>query len=429
MIAALSIAAGIVAGLALAAFFAACEGAFFQLSPPSDRDAVDPGARPSRAGRLLARQDRLQSAIELGHLLGVVWVAGLAWELARLATGGRPGPLGLLITIPLVGFLVVVVAELVPKALGMGRAAAWAERASPVVAAWQTVLTPVIALGAALGRLTERCVPAASPVLAVESDELRTIVAESTEQSDLELGERQMITSIFAFGETTVREVMTPRTDVVAIESTTPVEAVIEGVRESEHSRVPIFEKSLDRILGVVYAKDLLAIVHGLSEPPRRLSEILWPATFVPEAKRIDDLLRQFQREEIHMAVVVDEYGGTAGIVTLEDILEELVGEIQDEYDQEEPMVVPLERGVLRLDGRLDADDFNELTGSRLEAEEVETMGGLVARELARVAEGGETVEIGDWVFEVETVEGHRIVRLLAWPREETAVDERGNGR
>jgi CBS domain containing-hemolysin-like protein len=123
---------------------------------------------------------------------------------------------------------------------------------------------------------------------------------------------------------------------------------------------------------------------------------------------------------------VIDEYGGTAGIVTLEDILEELVGEIQDEYDAEEPLVVPMEDGVLRLDGRLDADDFNDFTGSAISAEDVDTIGGLVARELARMAKQGDAVEIEDWVFEVETVEGKRITRLLAWPREETG--ENGGG-
>ena len=232
-----------------------------------------------------------------------------------------------------------------------------------------------------------------------------------------------MISSIFAFGETTVREVMTPRTDIVAIEASTPWESVIAYARESERSRIPVYEETLDAILGVVYAKDLLAIAHGAAEAPARLTDILVEATFVPEAKKIDDLLREFQRGNIHMAVVIDEYGGTAGIVTLEDILEELVGEIQDEYDIEEPLVVPLEDGVLRLDGRLDADDFNDLTGGDIEADEVETVGGLVARELARVAAVGDTVAIGDWEFEVEAVEGKRIVRLLAWPREETGKE------
>jgi CBS domain containing-hemolysin-like protein len=233
-----------------------------------------------------------------------------------------------------------------------------------------------------------------------------------------------MITSIFAFGETTVREVMTPRTDIVALEITAPWDEIMATVRESERSRVPVYEESLDRIVGLVYAKDLLAIAHGLAEPPERLTEILWDAAFVPEAKKIDDLLRQFQGEEIHMAVVVDEYGGTAGIVTLEDILEELVGEIQDEYDVEEPLLAPLEDGVLRLDGRLDADDFNDFTGSTIEADDVETMGGLVARELARVAAVGDTVRMGDWAFEVESVEGKRITRLLAWPLEGSPAEE-----
>ena len=235
----------------------------------------------------------------------------------------------------------------------------------------------------------------------------------------IELGEREMITSIFAFGETVVREVMTPRTDIVALDAVTPWDRVLDYTRENERSRIPVYEESLDSILGIVYAKDLLAIAHRAAEPPGRLADLAVEATFVPEAKKIDDLLREFQRGHIHMAVVVDEYGGTAGIVTLEDILEELVGEIQDEYDIEEPLCVPLEHGVLRLDGRLDADDFNDLTGSDIEFEDVETVGGLVARELARVAAAGDRVTVGDWEFEVESVDGKRIARLLAWPRED----------
>jgi CBS domain containing-hemolysin-like protein len=422
----LAIIGGILAGLLVAGFFAACEGAFFQLSTPSGREAPDRGAGASRAGRLLERPDRLQGALELGHLLGVVWVAALFWALARRVLDGAPPIVVWTATILAAGFVVVVAGELAPKAFGMQRAAWWASRASLVVAIWRTALTPVVALAAALGRVTERLVHSASQPAPLASDDLRTMVAKTTESSEFEVGEREMITSIFAFGETTVREVMTPRTDVVAIEATAPWEEVVATVRENERSRVPVYEESLDRIIGLVYAKDLLAIAHGLAEPPERLADILWEVTFVPEAKKIDDVLRQFQLEEIHMAVVVDEYGGTAGIVTLEDILEELVGEIQDEYDIEEPLVMPLEHGVLRIDGRLDADDFNDLTGSGIEADDVETMGGLVARELARVAEDGDTVAIGDWVFEVEAVEGKRITRLLAWPREDTAPENGG---
>ncbi|CAN5856410.1 CNNM domain-containing protein [soil metagenome] len=418
------IGAGIVAGLAVAGFFAACEGAFFQLATPTGRDGSgrDPGS--SRTARLLERPDRLQAAIELGHLLGVAWVSALVWVLARRVLAGAPELVALAASILIAGFVVVVVGELAPKALGMQRSASWAARVSPAIVAWRALLTPIIAVAAALGRATERIVPAATQTAPPASDDLRTLVAETSERSELEVGEREMITSIFAFGETTVREVMTPRTDIVAVDVELPWDEVMGTVRESERSRVPVYEESLDDIVGMVYAKDLLAIAHGLADPPAGLAEILWEVTFVPEAKKIDELLRQFQQQEIHMAVVVDEYGGTAGIVTLEDILEELVGEIQDEYDVEEPLVAPLEDGVLRLDGRLDADDFNDFTGTGIEAEDVETMGGLVARELARVAEVGDTVEVGDWTFEVEAVEGNRITRLLAWPREEAAAEE-----
>ncbi|HET6360996.1 MAG TPA: hemolysin family protein [Gemmatimonadota bacterium] len=421
----MAIVLGIVGGLAVSAFFAACEGAFFQLSSPDDGEPPERGSAAARTAKLLEHPERLQGAIELGHMLGVIWVTALAWFLARRFLVGYPAPLTWTVVVLAIAFVVVVVAELAPKALGMQGGVAWASRAGPVVLAWRTLLTPVVAVAAAIGRVAERILPPV-PQPSLDSEDIRTMVAETTERSELESGEREMISSIFAFGETTVREVMTPRTDLVAVEASKPLSEIVAIVRESERSRVPVYRETLDEIIGVVYAKDLLAITHGLAEPPIRLPEILWDATFVPEAKKIDDLLRQFQHEQIHMAVVIDEYGGTAGIVTLEDILEELVGEIQDEYDVEEPLVVPLEDGVLRLDGRLDADDFNDFTGSGIGAEDIETIGGLVARELARVARHGDTVEIGDWIFEVEAVEGKRITRLLAWPREESAEDGGG---
>lgn len=421
MSAALATAAGILAGLGVAAFFAACEGAYFQLTIASGRETSQP---ENRLERLLSRPERLQSALELGHLLGVVWTSALSWALIRVLTGDLAPVPRVAIAIAVAAFPVVVLGELAPKGFGMERAGPWAARTATIFAAWQTLVAPFVRMANALARFVERAFPPASSGARLESDELRTMVAETTETAEIELGEREMITSIFAFGETTVREVMTPRTDIVALEAATAWDRVLDYARDNERSRVPVYEESLDSIQGIVYAKDLLAIAHRAADPPPRLVDLAVEATFVPEAKKIDDLLREFQSGHIHMAVVVDEYGGTAGIVTLEDILEELVGEIQDEYDVEEPLCVPLEDGVLRLDGRLDADDFNDLTGSDLDFADVETMGGLVARELARVAAVGDRVAIGDWEFQVETVDGKRIVRLLA--RQKAVGDEAG---
>ena len=223
-----------------------------------------------------------------------------------------------------------------------------------------------------------------------------------------------MITSIFGFGETTAREVMTPRTDIFALDAGAPVREAIDHVREAEHSRVLVYRGDLDVVAGYLHARDLLAVAYGLAPLPDSLAPLVQEAFFVPEGKRIDDLLRDFQAG-VSFAVVVDEYGGTAGIMTLEDVLEEMVGEIQDEYDQEPPLVVPLADGSLDVDGRLDADDFHDLTGAWVESEgSAETIGGLVARELGRVPQGGESVRIGDWIFEVEAVAGKRVTRVRA---------------
>lgn len=414
MIDLLPLVAGAAVGLAGAAFFAAAEGALFALSAPSDAAFGESDRSASaRLARLLRRPGRLQHGIALGHLLAVVWTAALGWEIARRLFGGDPGPVGWAGAWLATGFVVLVVAEMAPKALAVERPGAWARRAGPVLEAWNRILFPVTAPIAALSRAIDRIVGPPAAGEALTSQEVRSLVAETSARTDLDIAERRMITSIFAFGDTTVREVMTPRPDLVAIEASTPWKEAAETIRAAEHSRVPVYRESLDEVVGVLYAKDLLPIVHGLVAP-RPVVEMVRPPTFVPEAKKIDEALREFQRDRVHLAVVVDEYGGTAGIVTLEDVLEELVGEIQDEYDREEPMVVPLSDGSLRIDAGLDVDDFNELTGSGLEAEGVDTIGGIVAKELGRVARGGEVAEIDGWRFVVEGIEGKRIVRLRA---------------
>lgn len=405
--------------LAMAAFFAACEGAFLALSAGPEKSFAETASRRALpAESLLARSDRLQHGITLGHLLGVVWFVALAWLAVRRVAGAEAGLAVFVVSALMIALIVLVPIEIVSKALSMERPGGWARSASPLLAAWMAITFPVTApLAWLIQRSRAARTAGALPAAAVlTSENMRSMVARTSGQSGIEQDQRQMITSIFSFGETTVREVMTPRPDIVSIDIRTSLPETVRQIREAEHSRVPVHEENLDAIIGVLYAKDFLAMAHGQAAFPADLRGLLREPTFVPEAKRIDDLLREFQADRIHLAVVVDEYGGTAGIVTLEDILEELVGEIQDEYDREDPLVERLDGGVLRLDGRLDFDDFNELTGSRFEAEGVETIGGLVGRELGRVATGGEEVAIGDWVFRVEAVDGKRIVKVLARP-------------
>jgi len=424
--------AGLALGLAAAAFFAACEGAFVALAQHGESGRGHAGSRPARGEtmglrRLLRDPERLQHAIAIGHLVSVGWIAALTWLAVATRLGTRPAALSPWTWIALVlltAFVVHVAGEQVPKALAHVSPRGWARGAEPALLPWHVALLPVTSLAAGLAGVVSRAVGSPPPAEeAMTSREVQTMVAETSARAEIEAEERQMITSIFAFGETTAREVMTPRTGVFALEVETSIDEAVRRAREAEHSRIPVYRGTLDAIVGLLQAKDLLAIAHGIVPSPPSLGDLLREVTFVPEGKKIDDLLRELQRDRVHMAIVADEYGGTAGIVTIEDILEELVGEIQDEYDREAPLVVPLPDGALSVDGRLDADDFNELTGSDLDTEgSVETIGGLVARELAHVPQTGEAVRIGPWTFLVETVEAKRVTRVRAWrpePEEE----------
>ena len=418
-----AIALGLVVSLAAAAFFAACEGSLLARGTSTDE-------RTSGGGAATRRDESLSNAAAFGHLLSVVWFGALVWAAAATGFGTRPVEAlpwwGWLPVLVAAAFVVHAVGEQVPRAIVTDAPRAWAGRTTPLLSIWRAIVTPIVAPVGVLARMAGRF--AGSPTVDTEpftSREMQSIVDETSARAALEAEERQMITSIFAFGETTAREVMTPRTDIVALEVEIPIADAISRVRSAEHSRVPVYRESLDAVVGILYAKDLLSIAHGHVSPPASLNSLLREATFIPEAKKIDDLLREFQRQRIHMAVVIDEYGGTAGIVTLEDILEELVGEIQDEYDRERPLVVPLADGTLQVDGRLDADDFNELTGATLEGEGgVETLGGLVAREVGRMPEGGETVRLGGWNFRVEAVAGKRVTVLKAWSESSREEDE-----
>ena len=244
---------------------------------------------------------------------------------------------------------------------------------------------------------------------ASKEEELRNIVESETEEGTIEAEEREMIEGIFDFGDTTVREVMVPRIDMVCADIESPSDEILDLLRRTRHSRIPVYEDRVDHIRGLIYVKDLLhAISAGETWETR---EIMRPPHFVPENKTIDDLLAEFKSTRIHMAIVLDEYGGTAGLVTLEDLIEEIVGEIQDEYDEETPLF-EWEEETLVADARIAIDDLGLVLGVELPQEGYETLGGFIYDQLGHVPNPGESLDYGSLKMQIDDVEGQRITTV-----------------
>ena len=261
----------------------------------------------------------------------------------------------------------------------------------------------------------------------VSEADLRSMAEVGHEEGSIEAGEKELIHSIFEFGDTIVREVMVPRPDVTAIESDKTLRDVQAIVLQHGFSRVPVFNDDLDEIVGIIYAKDVLKALHqGKHDMP--LSDIVRKAHFVPESKKVADLLREMQQEKFHIAVVTDEYGSVVGLVTLEDLLEELVGEIADEYDTEEPDVEVVSEDVYRVDGKLAIDELNEILDAELPDEEWDTIGGLVLGLLGEIPDEGQDVRFQNLRFTAERVNGRRISKVLITrePEPEGAEEEVG---
>lgn len=247
----------------------------------------------------------------------------------------------------------------------------------------------------------------------VTEDELKSLVDAGQQEGVLEQEERQMIYSIFQLGDTLVREIMVPRIDVLALDVNTPLTIAMDALLNSGYSRVPVFEEKVDNILGMLYAKDLLKVWREEKEQIESLEDLLREPYFVPEAKKVDELLAEMQSRRVHMAIVVDEYGGVAGVVTLEDIIEEIFGEIQDEYDEDEEMPYQvLEDGDYLFMGRIDLDDFNQIMNVNLPVDEADTLGGFLYTRFGHVPNNGEAVEEDGVRLIVELVSGRRIRKV-----------------
>jgi CBS domain containing-hemolysin-like protein len=250
----------------------------------------------------------------------------------------------------------------------------------------------------------------------ITEEEIKTLVDAGQEGGVLEEGEKEMIYSVFDIGETLAREVMVPRIDMAAVDAETPMLEAADVVIQHGHSRIPVYQGTIDHIVGILYAKDLLRVLRREGRGGGiHLTDLTRPAYFVPETKKVDELLRELRQRRVHMAIVIDEYGGTAGLVTIEDILEEIVGEIRDEYDEsEQPMVTPVGEHEYVFDSRIPIDDVNDLLGVKLSDEESDTLGGLIYNRLGKVPKPGDILEVEGLRLKVLDVQDRRIGKINA---------------
>jgi CBS domain containing-hemolysin-like protein len=331
-------------------------------------------------------------------------VAMLSFNNIEMTMAGWVGVFALVLLV-LLGF------EFLFERLPLRNPEKWALALTPVARVLDWIISPV---SATLIRLqgTDNLSP--RQFGSVSEDELKTWVEVGQPEGGLEADERRMIYSIFQFGDTLCREIMVPRIDVLALEVKTPLNQAINLLVESGHSRVPVYDDSIDNVIGLLYAKDLLKLQASQEEKPT-LRKYLRPAYYVPETKMVDDLLAEMQAKGVHIAIVVDEYGGMAGLVTLEDIVEEIVGEIRDEYDQkEEVLVQKINDDEFIFKARVSLDDFNDALGTEVSSEQTDTLGGILYGNLGRVPLEGDTMHIDDWLLTIEEVRGRRIGKIRA---------------
>jgi CBS domain containing-hemolysin-like protein len=417
---------GIVLCLVLLAFASAVDAALSAISRHRLNLLQEESApRATVIERLLSDPYRFKAALVLINAGVIIAATALtlslvsrfarAWQIAGPnLTWLRLGALALLL------LLILILSEALPKALAIRDPS----RAARLLAGPMSFITRLLwPLIAAISLITTPLVRLLSghdaPQLPlVTEEELRLLVNVGEEEGLIEPDEREMIEGIFTFGDTLVREVMIPRVDIKAIEEGATLNDALDVVIAHGHSRIPVYHETIDQLVGILYAKDLL---KGLRSGERvwRLHDLLRPPHFVPETMKVDALLKDLQTRKVHLAIVVDEYGGTAGLATIEDLLEEIVGEIQDEYDVEEPSVRFAGEGELVADARVLLDDLNDLTGLHLESDESDRIGGLVYERLGRVPKAGDEVDLGDGVqITVLSVEGLRPRQLrLTFPQ------------
>jgi len=401
------------------------EAALVRADPVRMRQLADAGSRAAqRVQRLAERRQEMLGALIVVLNLCIIVTSVLAARLTLAVAGPEQADRWLPVTAVGMIALLLIVGEITPKTYAVHHAERTALLFAAPVAALTVALRPGVALlnWAARGLmrlvlvrvLGGRVEPEAA---AWTDDEIKALVTAGERSGELEEEEKEMIHGVIEFADTLAREVMVPRLDMVCLEASATAHEGVLRARETGYSRLPIYEDTVDHIVGVVHVRDLLARLRDQG-PETPLREIARPAYFVPESKKVDDLLREMQRRQVHQAIVIDEYGGTAGLLTIEDLLEQIVGEIYDEYDVEEREIQMLDERTAVVDARAAVAEVGEAFSVTLPEGDFDTIGGLVMDRLGRVPEGGEQVRVNGLEITVEQVSEQRIEKMRVVRRE-----------
>lgn len=421
----------------LNAFFAAAEIALVSVRRSRIRQLIEEGNPAAvRVQRLLADPTHFLSTLQIGvtfvgFLASAVGAVSLATPLAQLLAkinlsliaDNALGIAVFLVTVA-VGFVTLAAGEIGPKSIALQHAERIALAAAPLIQFLAFVMHPVVIVVSIATNLIVRPfgghVKYSVPV--VTEEELKILVEAGEEEGVLEQDEKEMIHSIFEFTETVVRQIMVPRIDMRCVDISATFNDLLEVVTRYGHSRIPVYQDTVDHIIGIVHAKDLLPALGHIER--FELRKVMREPYFIPETKKIDELLAEFKRSKNQMAIVRDEYGGTAGVVTIEDLLEEIVGDIMDEYDIEESMIEIVSPDFAIINARMDIEELNERMDMELaESDDYETLGGFVFSLFGRQPNEGESIDSDGYTFTVESMENGRLNRISVRPKPRAETD------
>lgn len=409
-------------GLFISALFSGSEVAFFSLVNQLEKltQSGSHAKKDSRILKMLNKPRRLLATILIGNTFANIVSSVLAAVIAGKIAIQFELPLALVYSIEIVvlTFMILILSEITPKVIAINNPLKVSRRMCNFIYVNFILLTPISKLIAESTMSLERTLP--KPDNKMTAEDLKTMAEMSEKEGSLKGEEREIIENVIEFGNTTVREIMTSRVNIIAVSADATLPEVISLIQEKGLSRMPLFENDLDTILGVIFTKDVLPYINtDLDKSGINWKTIARKALFIPATKKLDDLLRDFQHEKTHIAIVVDEYGGTEGIVTLDDILEEIVGDIGDEYnEEEEKLYTKFKNGVYVFDAKIDLDDLDEILGTEISTseDEFETLGGLVYHLMERIPNVGERMTYKNLELTVHSVKNNRVKKLRVKP-------------